>query len=102
MWLGVGSFAVGLPAYLAATVFIRCPASYEGMPCREVEGPIVLAGLVVFGAIAVCLAGAVTGCFAILRREPPTPALVPIVLILAIVGVWGLLRLTGIPGSSSW
>jgi hypothetical protein len=78
--VGIWWFIVWLIAALAATVFIQCPAAYAGDPCREVEGPSVLAGLVAWFAVLVCFGGAVTGVVALFRRGPPWPALVPILL----------------------
>ena len=70
MWVGIVSFIVWLVAVLAATVFIRRPAAYGDGPCREVEGPAVLAALTAGVVASVCFRGAGASVVALFRRSP--------------------------------
>jgi hypothetical protein len=88
MWLGVGSLVVGVATYLAIAVWIQCPPAYQGIPCREIEVPNTMAGLVLYLAAAVCLVGAVYGAVALLRGERPWPALLPSAVVAGLLVNW--------------
>lgn len=95
MWLGLVALAVGVPAYLAATVWIQCPPAYGYPPgvlsCREIENSSLVAGLLVLLSGAAAFVGAGLGLVALIRRERPLPALLPIAVAAALL-VNGIVR----------
>lgn len=92
MWLGLVALAVGVPAYLAATVWIQCPPAYGYPPgvlsCREIENSSLVAGLLVLLSGAAAFVGAGLGLVALIRRERPLPALLPIAVSAALLVNW--------------
>ena len=92
MWLGLIALAVGIPAYCAIAFWIQCPPEYGYPPgvlsCREVENPSLFVGLLVpLSGMTACV-GAGYGVIALIRRERPWPALVPIVIVAGLLLNW--------------
>jgi hypothetical protein len=91
-WLGLIALAVGVPAYFAQAFWIQCPPEYgypPGVPsCREVENTSLLAGLLVLLSGVTAFIGAGLGLVALVRREQPWPALLPIAVVAAILINW--------------
>lgn len=92
LWLGLIALAVGVPSYLAQAFWIQCPPEYGYPPgvasCREVENSSLFAGLLVLLSGATAFIGAGLGLVALVRREQPWPALLPIAVVAALLVNW--------------
>jgi hypothetical protein len=96
LWLGLVALAIGVPAYCAQAFWIQCPPEY-GYPagvasCREVENTSLFFGLLVLLSGTTVFVGAAFGLVALIRRERPLPALIPIAVVAALLINW-LVRL---------
>lgn len=94
--LGLIALAIGVPAYCAQAFWIQCPPEY-GYPagvasCREVENTSLVFGLLVLLSGATVFVGAGFGLVALVRREQPLAALLPIAVVAALLVNW-LVRL---------
>jgi hypothetical protein len=90
--LGLIALAIGVPAYCAQAFWIQCPPEY-GYPagvasCREVENTSLFSGLLVLLSGATVFVGAGFGLVALIRRERPLPALLPITVVAALLVNW--------------
>lgn len=90
--LRVIALGIGLPAYCAQAFWLQCPPEY-GYPagvasCREVETTSLFFGLLVLLSGATVLVGAGFGLVALARRERLLPALLPIVVVAALLINW--------------
>lgn len=92
LWLGLIALTVGVPAYFAQAFWIQCPPEYGYPPgvasCREVENTSLFAGLLVLLSGATVFIGAGLGLVALVRREQPLPALLPIAVVAALLINW--------------
>ncbi len=92
MWLGFAALTIGIPAYCASVFWIQCPPEYGYSPgqtsCREVENISTFTGLLVLLSGLTAVIGAGYGAAALVRREQPWPALVPVAIVAALLVNW--------------